>query len=172
MAVTGVICLFFLVLSKFFIFMQLSFERQAHSLTLTFDVVAIFMGICIHGATGCIHTTPTPLTFPGHSLCYGASGCIEVRSAPSSDCWVMNTFWSWSLLLQTARYLFTAGLWQFMFFLLSFFPQLLWTWTILWLTWRPFKLSMRMWVIERILGVSIYNLYKSTCRCTHLGLLL
>lgn len=68
------------------------------------------------GARESLNTLPlTLLEFLGHGLCIGANKSTQVRAPTPSLCWRC------SLLLKMARHLFTAGLWQFIFFLLSFF---------------------------------------------------
>lgn len=144
----------FSVLNKIFNFMQLVLERHSQFI---FDW-AIFMRLCICEASESLNTFPlTPLKSLGVGLCGGTNEWPEVRTPTPSQ------GWRWSLLLTVAKHLFTAGVWPlivFFFFLL----QLLWTWTILWLTWRLFKHSTRMWVIEETLIIC----YTHNCVTVHI----
>lgn len=128
------------------------------SLKDTVCLWAIFMSFYIYRASELFDALPLPLLkFLGCGLWSGTNEWIKVRSPAPPHYWVTNAVLGRVTTAHSSQHLFTAGLWQFIFFLLSFFflLQLLWTWTILWLIWRLFKLYMRMWVIEGHLSVSI-----------------
>lgn len=129
------------------------------SLKDTVCLWAIFMSFYIYRASELFDALPLPLLkFLGRGLWSGTNEWIKVRSPAPPHYWVTNAVLGRVTTAHSSQHLFTAGLWQFIFFLLSFFfflLQLLWTWTILWLIWRLFKLYMRMWVIEGHLSVSI-----------------
>ena len=154
----------FLVLSRFFKFIQVSHERDR--LTVSLWPLGPLPGILYLWSVWKLwHLTPDPLKCQfGLGGGRPTRGCSEGRAPilclPGMNC----TLWR-SLLFEVVGAFHS---WLMAIYILSFvfFAQLWWTWTILWLIWRPFKLSMRMWVTGKFYVWGCNNIYVQA-RCFH-----
>lgn len=92
------------------------------SLKDTVCLWAIFMSFYIYRASELFDALPLPLLkFLGRGLWSGTNEWIKVRSPAPPHYWVTNAVLGRVTTAHSSQHLFTAGLWQFIFFLLSFF---------------------------------------------------
>ena len=133
----------FPVLSRFFKFIQVSHERDR--LWVSLWPWGPVLGICVCGECESCDTWQLPHWRSQLSSVSVDGERLRWRQSAPAACRTWNLLCGWSLLFEVVRH-FSQLFYGSLYFLFVFFTQLWWTWTILWLTWRPFKICIRMWV--------------------------
>ena len=133
----------FPVLSRFFKFIQVSHERDR--LWVSLWPWGPVLGICVCGERESCDTWQLPHWRSQLSSVFVNGEQLRWRQSVPDACRTWNLLCGRSLLFEVVRH-FSQLFYGSLCFLFVFFTQLWWTWTILWLTWRPFKICIRMWV--------------------------
>ena len=132
----------FPVLSRFFKFIQVSHERDR--LWVSLRRGGLFLGFVFVECESC-DTWHLPHWRSQLSSVFVDGEQLRWRQRAPAACRTWNLLCGQSLLFEVVRH-FSQLFYGSLYFLFVFFTQLWWTWTILWLTWRPFKICIRMWV--------------------------